>query len=185
MVPAKTSRNWFPMRLILWLSARKFWKVLFRPWANEKFSVSLNWTQSVLKDVKNPSWNALLDVAAIWTVSVIVSGTKPNVYKVRKIFYWPLLIFNKLSECPCEIGCLDGCDECDNPVCDCEVKKVSKDFIFTIFRISRQIKTGISALTITVSLWEDASMLVKAMKAVKLNASIASRYGKPIVRVRL
>ena len=23
--------------------------------------------------------------------------------------------------CPCEVNCLDGCDECDNPVCDCQV----------------------------------------------------------------
>ena len=26
------------------------------------------------------------------------------------------------SACPCELNCLDGCDDCDNPVCDCQVK---------------------------------------------------------------
>ena len=28
--------------------------------------------------------------------------------------------------CPCEVNCLDGCDECDNPVCDCQVSVVTK-----------------------------------------------------------
>ena len=23
--------------------------------------------------------------------------------------------------CPCELNCLDGCEDCDNPVCNCEV----------------------------------------------------------------
>ena len=26
-----------------------------------------------------------------------------------------------VSDCPCEANCLDGCDDCENPVCDCEV----------------------------------------------------------------
>ena len=26
-----------------------------------------------------------------------------------------------VSDCPCEANCLDGCNDCDNPVCDCEV----------------------------------------------------------------
>ena len=29
---------------------------------------------------------------------------------------------NISSACPCEVNCLDGCDECDNPVCDCQVR---------------------------------------------------------------
>ena len=28
---------------------------------------------------------------------------------------------NIISVCPCEVNCLDGCDACDNPVCDCQV----------------------------------------------------------------
>jgi len=25
------------------------------------------------------------------------------------------------SDCPCNDGCPDGCDECDNPICQCQV----------------------------------------------------------------
>ena len=28
---------------------------------------------------------------------------------------------NVISACPCELNCLDGCTDCDNPVCECEV----------------------------------------------------------------
>ena len=37
---------------------------------------------------------------------------------------WSLLKINQLtrfSDCPCELNCLDGCDDCANPVCDCQV----------------------------------------------------------------
>ena len=29
---------------------------------------------------------------------------------------------NVISACPCELNCLDGCTDCDNPVCECEVR---------------------------------------------------------------
>ena len=27
------------------------------------------------------------------------------------------------SACPCESECIDGCDGCDNPVCECKDKR--------------------------------------------------------------
>ena len=35
------------------------------------------------------------------------------------------------SDCPCEINCLDGCDGCDNPVCDCQVSFIWFQFMRT------------------------------------------------------
>ena len=29
-----------------------------------------------------------------------------------------------ISACPCELNCLDGCTDCDNPVCECEVSYI-------------------------------------------------------------
>ena len=39
--------------------------------------------------------------------------------QIFKIGFW---IFKHILDCPCEIGCLDGCDDCDNAVCQCEVR---------------------------------------------------------------
>ena len=41
--------------------------------------------------------------------------------KMFKIGFW---IFKHILDCPCEIGCVDGCDDCDNAVCQCEVRYI-------------------------------------------------------------
>ena len=89
------------------------------------------------------------------------------------------------SGCPCELNCLDGCEDCDNPVCNCEVSsscsvaqicrlgwfqmpvQVQSNVLISPFRWSRTIRTGIVVSMITVSSWEDVSMHVKTTKSVK------------------
>ena len=39
-------------------------------------------------------------------------------------FYGNEKILNSISDCPCQINCYDGCDDCPNPVCQCEVSIV-------------------------------------------------------------
>ena len=107
------------------------------------------------------------------------------VYSLAWYIPWHCKFLIKFSDCPCEIGCLDGCDDCPNPVCECEVREKILRFQFLSFlRIWRPMKTGTSASMTMVQLWADASTLVMAMKAVKLIASIVSRSDKPIVHVR-
>ena len=49
-----------------------------------------------------------------------------RLYSTASVFYgvfnfrW-LLITLYIIGCPCGIGCSDGCDDCSNPVCECEV----------------------------------------------------------------
>ena len=92
----------------------------------------------MLKDVKKLFWNVSLTVKMMWTVSVLAFVTRQNVFRVSKVIvrgifqFWP---FNIL-ECPCEIGCPDGCEDCQNPVCECEVKWTI--MCYTKFQISFQ-----------------------------------------------
>ena len=83
--------------------------------------------------MKKLSWNVSLAVKMMSTASVIAFETSPYVSMVSKIykrfFFMKFLISNGIlsahnciSECPCEMGCLDGCDDCPNPVCECEVR---------------------------------------------------------------
>ena len=39
-------------------------------------------------------------------------------------FIW-IFILNFLSGCPCELNCSEGCTDCDNPVCQCEVNYIN------------------------------------------------------------
>ena len=32
-----------------------------------------------------------------------------------------------LSDCPCENNCLEGCEDCSNPVCECKDKRFYKN----------------------------------------------------------
>ena len=96
-----------------------------------------------LIDVKKSHWSASLVVTPrIPRATASVSEKLPNVSTVNS-FIQPLncvraiqsrmirLLFSDIKhlDCPCELNCLDGCDECDNPVCDCEVSFGS--FFFT------------------------------------------------------
>ena len=110
-------------------------------------------------------------------------------------FRW-LLITLYILDCPCEIGCLDGCDDCSNPVCQCEVSFSINHIAWSVdhwqiviiitwfYRIWRKIKTGTTVLTIMVRPWADASTPVMATKAVKPNASMVSRSDKPTAHAR-
>ena len=42
-------------------------------------------------------------------------------WSVKRAFMRDDFLISGTSDCPCEINCLDGCDGCDNPVCDCQV----------------------------------------------------------------
>ena len=113
------------------------------------------------------------------------------------LFHFPwLLITLHILDCPCEIGCLDGCDGCSNPVCQCEVSFSINHIAWSVdhwqiviiitwfYRIWRKIKTGTTVLTIMVRPWADASTPVMATKAVKPNASMVSRSDKPTAHAR-
>ena len=53
-----------------------------------------------------------------FTASFILDGFSIMLYMAfDNVIYFSL----KFLDCPCEIGCLDGCDDCSNPVCQCEV----------------------------------------------------------------
>ena len=46
---------------------------------------------------------------------------------------------HRYSECPCELNCLDGCDDCDNPVCNCQVRTL----VYGPFSFSETLTVGI------------------------------------------
>ena len=43
--------------------------------------------------------------------------------KFRSLFYFYKILWCS-KDCPCQINCLDGCDDCPNSVCQCEVSIV-------------------------------------------------------------
>ena len=124
-----------------------------------------------------------------------------RLYSTASVFYgvfnfrW-LLITLYILGCPCGIGCSDGCDDCSNPVCQCEVSLSMNHTAWSVdlwqiviiitwfYRIWRRIETGTSVLTIMVRPWADASTPAMAMKVAKPIASMVSREDKPTARAR-
>ena len=156
-----------------------------------------NYTMCALNDANLLNWNVLSAVKTIWCASANVFWKWPAVLKVsfQPYFisakrYGVQKIFISISDCPCQINCLDGCDDCPNTVCQCEVSIVfpARYNCFLFYNGSRtwnQTQIGTCVLIIMEWPWEDVFMHVMEMKLVNLTAWLGSKLDKWTVLVKL
>ena len=100
-----------------------------------------------------------------------------------------------LLACPCQTDCIEGCANCDNPICFCNVSwntaqecgiiKVNNLFFpISIFRTIKMMIISMRALRRTVNVWDNASLIATVIAVVKSAVSPLLKTSTLNVRVK-
>ena len=154
----------------------------------------MNSTKSAKRCVTKKRLNAFpTAIQLIPTVFPIVWELRPLALKVKFSPYYrnlqPMFDGKKyIIECPCGSECVDGCIECENPICECSVSFMQFCCFIGlkngVFRMLHWTKTGTIAWMVMVRVLHGVFIIVQMTSLVKPTALGNSKQKLMIAPVR-